>query len=330
MGQCAHLRNYASIDGCQVIAIAEPRTKLAAAVATRYGVPAVYPDAESMLHSEKLDGIVAIQRFEHHGSVVMPLYGYGLPILTEKPLASSVEQREKMVAAIRAAVSWHMVAYHKRCDPATLAAKAEIDRLKRSGELGKLTYVRITMPEGDWVANGFIDMITTDEPAPKTAQDPRPSGMDEATFHRYVTFVNYYIHQVNLLRHLLGEPIRAVYADRSGLLLVAESASGITGTIEMSPYKTRIEWQESALVTFERGYVKLDLPAPLALNRPGSVEFYRDGESVRPTLPWVHAMRNQAEAFVQAIQGKGKPPCEAEEALEDLTVAKQYIEMVKR
>ena len=54
--------------------------------------------------------------------------------------------------------TWAMIAYHKRSDPATMFAKAEIDKLKQSGELGKLRYVRITMPPGDWIASGqFIN-----------------------------------------------------------------------------------------------------------------------------------------------------------------------------
>lgn len=37
--------------------------------------------------------------------------------------------------------------------------------------------------------------------------------MDEATFRAYTDFVNYYIHQVNLLRFFLGENYRVTYAE---------------------------------------------------------------------------------------------------------------------
>ena len=40
-----------------------------------------------------------------------------------------------------------MVGYHKRSDPATIDTKAEIDRLKETGEMGLMKYVRITMPD---------------------------------------------------------------------------------------------------------------------------------------------------------------------------------------
>ena len=169
-----------------------------------------------------------------------------------------------------------MVGYHKRSDPATQAAKAEIDRLKTTGDLGKMTYVRILMPAGDWIASGFVDLIRDRAPYPDLERDPPASDMDEGTYKQYTAFVNYYIHQVNLLRHLLGEPYQVTYAEPSGVLLAGQSASGVACTIEMSPYRTTIDWQESALVAFERGYVKLELPAPMAYNRPGRVEIFRD------------------------------------------------------
>ena len=335
MGQCAHLRNYASLPECDVVALAEVRPGLGQAVAQKYGVPHVYRNAEEMLEHERLDGIVAIQPFDRHGQIIIPLYAAGIPILTEKPLAASVEMGEQMIEAMRAGGSWHMVGYHKRSDPATAYAKHEIDRLHRSGELGACRYVRITMPPGDWIAGGFNDLVQTDEPYPDTSADPLPADMDAVTARIYHAFVNYYIHQVNLLRYLLGEPYGVTYADPSGVLLAVQSQSGVAGLIEMTPYRTTIDWQESALVAFEKGYVKLELPAPLALNRPGHVELFRDPgdgatpERIVPHLPWVHAMRQEAINFIRAIKGEIAPLCDSVEALEDLRIAREYIRMWK-
>ena len=334
MGQCAHLKNYVTLDDCEVVAIAEVRQELGRQVAARYGVPRVYPSHQAMLESEELDGVVASQPFDRHGILVPDILQAGVPIFTEKPLAASVEVGERIVQAVGASGTWHMVGYHKRSDPATMVAKAEIDRLKRSNELGSMTYVRILMPAGDWIAGGFNDLIRHDGPYPDLERDPPAPDMDEAAYKAYTTFVNYYIHQVNLLRHLLGEPYTVAHADPSGVLFVGQSESGIPCTIEMSPYRTTIDWQESALVCFERGYVKIDLPAPLASNRPGRVEILRDPgegdspEAVVPQLPWVHAMRQQAINFVAAVKGKAKPPCEALEALEDLRVARDYVRLL--
>jgi predicted dehydrogenase len=335
MGQCAHLKNYVTWPECEVVALAELRPGLAQRVAEKYGVPRVYSDPEEMLGKEQLDGIVAAQQFVRHGQVITPLYQAGLPILTEKPLAASVAVGEQMLAALKAGGSWHMVGYHKRSDPASMFARQEIERLKQTGELGKLRYVRILMPAGDWVNNGFSDLVKSDEPMPALDNDPPAPDLSADDFRDYVGFVNYYIHQVNLMRYLLGEPYSVCYADPSQVLLAVQSASGVGGVIEMSPYQTSQDWQESALIAFERGYIKLELPAPLASNRPGRVELFRDPgqgrtpETIVPVLPPVHAMRQQALNFVRAIAGEIKPMCEAPEALEDLKIARDYLRLLR-
>jgi len=335
MGQCAHLKNYLTVPDCEVVALAELRQDTGRKVGAKYGIAKIYTNVEDMLAKEKLDGIVASQPFTRHGQLVPVLLKAGVPIFTEKPLAGSVEVGETILNSLKKSGTWHMVGYHKRSDPATMYAKAEIDRLKKSGELGKLKYVRILMPAGDWVANGFIDLVQGQDPAPELKWDPPASDMDKQTYDQYVGFVNYYIHQVNLMRHLLGEAYNVTYADPSGVLLAGQSTGGVACTIEMSPYQTSIDWQESALVCFEKGWVRLELPAPLAANRPGRVVLFRDPgngktpETLEPQLPWIHAMRQQAFNFVAAIQGKIKPLCEAPEALEDLKVARQYIKTWK-
>ena len=48
-----------------------------------------------------------------------------------------------------------------------------------------------------------------------------------------------------------------------------------------------------------------------------------------PQLPWVGAMRQQASNFLLAIKGEAAPPCEAQEALEDLKIARDYIRQLK-
>jgi predicted dehydrogenase len=334
MGQCAHLRNYAALPDCEVVALAELRPELGKKVAARYGVPRVYNDHKKMLAEEELDGIVASHHFRRHGLLLPELLEAGLPLFTEKPLAGSVEAGQVVLDALAKSGTWHMVGYHKRADPATMHAKAEIDRLKETGELGTMRYVRILMPRGrDWTAGGFDEMIKTGEPFPKVAMEPPASDMDAETFKTFTEFTNYYIHHINLMRHLLGEPYHVAYCSPHDVVLAVESQSGVPGVIEMEPYCTTLDWREEALVAFERGYVKISLPAPLAYNRPGRVKILRDPgdgatpQTIAPTLPWVHAMRRQAALFLQAIRGECKPPCEAAEAMADLKNAREYIQM---
>ncbi|MGB9678189.1 MAG: Gfo/Idh/MocA family protein, partial [Candidatus Ratteibacteria bacterium] len=290
-----------------------------------------YKSFEEMIKKEDFDGIVASQPFTRHYTILKELLKVKKPIFIEKPLAGSVEIGEKILEIIKKSGTWVMVGYHKRSDPASVYVKNLITEFKKTGEIGKLKYVRITMPPGDWIAGGFKDLITTDEKLPENIEyDPRPKNMNEIEFKEYLNFVNYYIHQVNFMRFILGEDYKVKFADKSKVLIVVESDSGIPGVIEMEPYKTSISWEEKILICFENGYIELSLPAPLASNRPGEVRIYKDipsPETIIPQLPWTSAMYQQALNFVKAIKGEIKPPTLAEEAMKDLKVAEEYLKL---
>lgn len=346
MGQAAHLRSYLTVPDCEVVAIAELREETGRLVAGQAGVPGFYRTHEDMLAAEALDGVVASQPFDVHAALLPELYGRVKHVFTEKPLAVGVQAGEKLAALAAETGTVHMVGYHKRSDPATVYAREAIAQWKQSGELGALRYVRILMPAGDWTANGMLGVINAGdrpgrdirrEAADMTglpgAEDGVPAWNWKGLAGDYVRFVNYYIHQVNYMRHMLDEPYRVAFAPASGVLLAVESRSGITGTIEMTPYRTTVDWEESILVCFEKGYMKIELPAPLAANRPGRVEVFADpGEGATPqrhspSLPWIHAMRQQAINFVKVCRGEMQPPCTAAEAVEDLRIARDYITM---
>ncbi len=334
MGQMAHLRNYVTQEECEVVAIAEIRPKTAQAVACRYGIAKVYPDHRAMLENEQLDGVVASQPFDRHAVLLPELYGAVKHVFTEKPLSVSISAGERLAAAAKQAGCIHMVGYHKRSDPATIQAKAVMAEWLASGEMGPLKYVRILMPAGDWIAQGFTGRVDGGDPYPGLDREAKSeTGLGDSAHGAYVAFVNYYIHQVNLMRHLLGSPYKVTYADPTGVVLAVQGDNGLPGVIEMSPYQTTIDWQEEALIAFAKGYIRVTLPAPLASNRAGTLEIYRDGgdgqlpQRVEPTLPWVHAMRQQAANFVKVCRGEMTPPCEAAEAVEDLKIAREYIRL---
>jgi predicted dehydrogenase len=260
-----------------------------------------------------------------HADLIPDLLEKGVPVLTEKPLADSVANGEKVAAAAAKAKAPLYLAYHKRSDPATTYAKRHLDAWRASGEVGNLRYIRVAMPPGDWAVQGFSQLIHTDE-----KYEVKPSPYNDP----YIGFVNYYIHQVNLIRFLLGEDYRVISADPTGVTLTLLSDTNVTGTLEMATHHTTVDWQEEAFVAFERGWIKLELPAPLAIDRPGRVTVFRDpgkGETpttTTPTLPWIHAMRQQATNFLNAIKGEPTPLCTAADGLKDLKTARQYIQLL--
>lgn len=327
MGQVAHLRNYDRVAGCEVVALAEPRAERARLVADRYDIPAVYADHEELVDEATVDAIVAPQPYDRYAFVVPDLLSAGVPLFTEKPLAVAPETGERLADLGEREGVPHMVGYHKRADPAMEYAARLLDEWRETGAYGSQRFVRITMPPGEWIA-GAPDPITTDEEPPDAETESIPVEFEGDAAEAYDHTINYYVHQLNGLRLLFGEPYEVAYADAAGALMVAESESGVTGTLERDPYETSNDWQESVLVGFERGYVRVDLPPPLISQRAGRVEVMRDDDptaTTEPAMPPVAAMRRQAEHFVAVARGEREPPCDAREAAEDLRIARDYV-----
>ena len=334
MGQKAHLSQYAVLPQCEVVAIAEARSDLAEAVARRYAVPRYFTNHRELLDKVDADGYVCIQQYRNHLALLPDIFTRGKPVLTEKPLALSVEAGEKLVALAARHSAIHMVGNHKRSDPAMEYAKKLTEEWKASGKYGRMKYIRITMPPGDWIS-GAAASLGSRQPYPAIDSEPLIiSGMTEDESKEYNTFVNYYIHQVNALRYLLGEPYRVTFADRSGVLMGCESVSGVPAILEMAPWSNRVLWLETYLVCFEHGTVQVELPPPLAAQRAGKVTVMKDaGEDAcfeSPILPNLSAMRNQAMNFLKVIAGEALPPCDGPEALEDLRNAMEYIQLRHR
>ena len=87
MGQMAHLKNYATLPECEVVALCELRADLRAKVATRYGVPRTYETIEDMVAAGGFDAIVAAQPFIRHATQMPQLLKARVPVFTEKLLS---------------------------------------------------------------------------------------------------------------------------------------------------------------------------------------------------------------------------------------------------
>jgi predicted dehydrogenase len=333
MGQLAHIRSYALLkDECELVALAEPRRRTAELVAARYGIGRIYDDHRELLESEQLDGIVAAQPYRHHAELLPQLYPRVSYLFTEKPLALGAEQADRLANLASEAGCSHMLGYQRRSDPATHEAKRAVDAWKASGELGALRYLRVCYTDGDWTANAGGALIDVGEEAPLVdGEEPPVEFADEEARWALSMAADTLVHPLNLIRHLLGEGYRVVFVHASGRLIVFESESGIPVTIEVTPYRLTVGFDEEILVAFERGYVRLR-PAPsLASKRAGAVEIYRDPgfdslpERIAPQLPWIDPQLAQAADFLRVCRGEAAPPTDAREAAGDLHFVEDIV-----
>lgn len=330
--QGAHLRAYSLLPECELVAVADPDVPLATRVAARFGIPRVYATHTELMANETLDAcIVTLPPVDAAERVIIDLLNAGIAAFVEKPLSGSPAGADRIIEAQQRTGTLLKVGFHKRCDPATLLAKEEIVRLCQTGELGAMTYARVHVSHaGDWMANGYSDTLVGNAPPRIPSAAENFEGMNAEAMALYSGFSAIHGHQFDLLQHLMGERLEMSHWEPSKVLLCVRTAAGIPAVFEFTPYQSRTDWLESAMVCFEKGYVKVELPSPMAINRSGTVEFFRDcgdaGGPVRsrPVLPNISAMQKQAELFLASIRGVPTPLCEAQDAKACISLSREW------
>jgi len=127
----------------EMAAVCDSDPRRAHAFAEAWGVPAVFSSHEEMLHAGGLDAvIVATPDFTHRDPVCHSLEA-GLPVLCEKPLATSLRDADAIVAAVRATGSVLMVNFGNR----HRANARRVRDLVLAGHLGRVEYVYIRLNE---------------------------------------------------------------------------------------------------------------------------------------------------------------------------------------
>lgn len=335
MGQLAHLANYAKLPEVELAALADLRPNTATAVAKKFGIPRVYKSHGEMLQEAELDAVVAVMNFSLHHAVVPDILNAGLHVLTEKPAAvcSQTARRSAAIAAEKGLV-YHL-GYMKRCDQTSIRMRNLIREWKASGQQGKLQYLRVTMPPGDWL-KGIEGPIAMEEEVDVKLPDLEspPEWMTDELGGKYIAFINFYIHQVNLIRFLLDEDFDIDHVDTDERLLFARSSSGVTILLEMNTHTLQDDWMEEYVAHFERGKITMNLPAPMDRQTSGSLEIYRHCETgsvvERPRVGGSWSMLEQAKCFVEEVRGMRENVSPAEEAVRDLLIAEAYIRLLKK
>lgn len=128
-----HARVYADLPDIDLVAVADPNGAAAEAVCRRHG-GRPYTDHRRMLKAERPDAVSIAVPTVHHCDVAMDVFGCGVHALVEKPIALSIDEGQRMIAAAEQAGACLMVGHVERFNPAVLALK---DRLQRN-ELGRV------------------------------------------------------------------------------------------------------------------------------------------------------------------------------------------------
>src|SRR5205823_10531228 len=93
------LAGWRELQGAECVAIYNRTRSKAEALAQNFGLPAVYDDPEELLRREELDFIDIITAVEQHRPLVLLAAKYKVPVICQKPMATTLAEAEEMVRA---------------------------------------------------------------------------------------------------------------------------------------------------------------------------------------------------------------------------------------
>jgi predicted dehydrogenase len=128
----AHIKVLGSSPSCMLSAIVDP-SPAAVEVAAKTGVP-LYKSIDELLQSNRPDGLILATPNQLHVSQALQCMEAKLPIILEKPIATTVAEGEKIIAMVAATNAKVLIGHHRAHSPIMAKAKEVID----SGKLGKL------------------------------------------------------------------------------------------------------------------------------------------------------------------------------------------------
>jgi myo-inositol 2-dehydrogenase/D-chiro-inositol 1-dehydrogenase len=183
-----HALNAAANPRLDLVAIADPRAESAAALAGKTG--AVVATVEAILADPSIAGVIVASSTDMHLDHVRACLGAAKAVFCEKPLDLSLARLDEAEAELtREDAPPLFVAFNRRFDPHYRSLKTRLD----AGEVGALESLHV---------------VNHDPATPSLDFIPGSGGL----------FKDFTIHDFDLVRWLLGEPIASVFAWASCLI----------------------------------------------------------------------------------------------------------------
>jgi predicted dehydrogenase len=179
------------VRGSQLVAVTTSRPDRAAAVCACCGQVAVYPDLDSLLAAERLDAVVIATSTAAHADNVERCAAAGVHIFCEKPLALTLPDCDRAIAAATRAGVKLMMGHVRRFDAGHVEAKRYIE----AGAIGRPLMFRSI--SGD-----------TDPPPPSFANPAISGGL----------ILDACYHDLYLARWLLADEVVRAFAEGGALV----------------------------------------------------------------------------------------------------------------
>jgi predicted dehydrogenase len=179
-----HARGLLDHPGAELVAASSWREPSLAALAGRFGIPRTTTDWRELAADPELDAVVIGTPNALHAEQAVAFLEAGKHVLVEKPMARTVAECDRMLAAAGGSPAWLMVAHCWRFHPDVLALRARV----AAGELGEVVKTRSYGVHAHWGPSGWFT-------------DPELAGGG--------ALLDMGVHAIDTTRFLLGDPLPA-------------------------------------------------------------------------------------------------------------------------
>lgn len=308
-----HVRNYAELDGAELVAVADANPAIKD-MAEQFGV-AYFQDWREMLDKAQPEAVSVVVPTPLHFAIGQEVMQRGIHCLMEKPIASTVEEADELISTSREYNVVFTVGHIERFNPVVRKLK-EIITKKELGDITSIVCRRV----------GGLPIVE-----PKTD-----------------VIVDLAVHDIDIMNFLLGHyPLHVSShgsrtrhsrkVDAAEILLHYKGTSGFVQANWITPVKVR-----NITVTGSKGYISANyltqklhhyqhnvLPDGAAYEQMVAV-----GEPNKKTIEveFKEPLKLELKAFLAAIRGKRSrdfvDPISAREALRLALSASAQSEMV--
>jgi predicted dehydrogenase len=133
-----HVEGYQKDGRAEVVALCDVDQKRLAEAGEKFGVAALFTDAQKMLRAVELDGVSIATPNKYHAPLTVAALRRGIHVLCEKPMAMNARQAQQMLVEAKRARRNLMINFSYRFSDMSCALKHQVD----SGVIGDIYFGR--------------------------------------------------------------------------------------------------------------------------------------------------------------------------------------------
>lgn len=282
-----HYNAYKKLDNAKIIAVADPRIDMAKEKIGEDDVK-VYASIEELLANESPDMVDVCTPSYLHADISIYAMEHGCDVICEKPMSVTVEDTERIIAAMERTGKTFMVAHVVRFMARYVYLKNVID----SGELGKPIHIQMkrisAIPAWSW--EDWMRDVEKSGGAP----------------------VDLSIHDLDFANYVFGKPnsvsgVRYAPRDNNDYLVSNLNYDGFTVTVTGGWYSAEIPFNASYTAIFENGMIVSDNGIFTKNGEPIEIEMGVVSENTGINLSGVDGYGDEIKYFVDCLDRGVKP-----------------------